>query len=110
MQVAFQSENLDEKRVSSGSQVEQNYGIGASGLNFRSGQTSFKSHKTQNENYGNKRIFSPYHSPSSVKVMDLSETQDMISPIFMHNIARTKYFNISQPAKPADHLKLNLFA
>jgi hypothetical protein len=28
----------------------------------------------------------------------------------MHNIARTKYFNISQTAKPADHFKLNLFA
>jgi hypothetical protein len=72
MQVAFQSENSVEKSVSSGSQVEQNYGVGTSGLNFRSGQTSFKSHKTQNENYGNKRIFSPYLSPSSVKVMDLS--------------------------------------
>ena len=110
MQVAFQSENLDEKRVSSGSQVEQNYGIGASGLNFRSGQTNFKSHKPQNENYGNKRIFSPYLSPSSVRVMDHSETQDMIDPIYMHNIARTKYFNISQPATPDDPIKLNLFA
>ena len=110
MQVVFQNENSVEKSVSSSSQVEQNYGISTSGLNFRSGQTNFKSHKTQNENYGNKRIFSPYLSPSSVKVMDLSETRDMISPIFMHNIARTKYFNISQPAKPADHLKLNLFA
>ena len=110
MQVAFQSENLEEKRVSSSSQVEQNYGIGASGLNIRSGQTSFKSHKTQNENYGNKRIFSPYLSPSSVKVMELSQTQNMIDPVYMHNVARTKYFNISQPAKPADHFKLNLFA
>ena len=110
MQVAFQSENLDEKRVSSGSQVEQNYGIGASGLNFRSGQTSFKSHKTQNENYGNKRIFSPYLSPSSAQVINQNETQDLISPIYMHNIARTKYFSISQPAKPADHLNINLTA
>ena len=110
MQVAFQSENSVDKTVSNGSQVEQNYGVGTSGLNFRSGQTSFKSHKTQNENYGNKRIFSPYLSPSSVKVMDLSEKQNMIDPIYMHNIARTKYFNISQTAKPADHFKLNLFA
>ena len=110
MQVAFQSENLDEKRVYSGSQVEQNYGIGASGLNFRSGQKSKKKKKTQNENYGNKRIFSPYLSPSSVKVMELSQTQNMIDLVYMHNVARTKYFNISQPAKPADHFKLNLFA
>ena len=110
MQVAFQSENLGEKRVSGSSQVEQNYGIGASGLNFRSGQTSFKSHKTQNENYGNKRIFSPYLSPSSVKVMDLSETQDMIDPIYMHNIARTKYFNVSRPTTPSEHNKINLYA
>ena len=110
MQVAFQSENSVEKGVSSGSPVEQTYGVSTSGLNFRSGQTNFKSQKTQNENYGNKRVFSPYLSPSSVKVMDLSETQNMIDPIYMHNIARTKYFNISQPAKPADHLKLNLFA
>jgi hypothetical protein len=42
--------------------------------------------------------------------MDLKEAQDLIDPIYMHNIARTKYFNISNPAKPADHLKLNLFA
>ena len=110
MQVAFQSENSVEKGVSSGSPVEQTYGVSTSGLNFRSGQTNFNSHKTQNENYGNKRIFSPYLSPSSVKVMDLNETQDLIDPIYMHNIARTKYFNISSPAKPADHLKLNLFA
>ena len=110
MQVAFQSENSVEKGVSSGSPVEQTYGVSTSGLNFRSGQTNFKSHKTQNENYGNKRVFSPYLSPSSVKAMDLSETQNMIDPIYMHNIARTKYFNISQTAKPADHFKLNLFA
>ena len=110
MQVAFQNENSVEKSVSSSSQVEQNYGIGTSGLNFRSGQTNFKGHKTQNENYGNKRIFSPDLSPSSGKVMDRNEPQDLIAPIYMHNIARTKYFNISNPAKPADHLKLNLFA
>jgi hypothetical protein len=110
MQVAFQSENSVEKSSSSSSQVEQNYGVGASGLNFRSGQTNFQSHKTQNENYANKRIFSPYLSPSSTHVIDLNETQDLISPIYMHNIARTKYFSISQPAKPADHIKLNLFA
>ena len=110
MQVAFQNENSVEKSVSSSSQVEQNYGIGTSGINIRSGQTNFNSHKTQNENYGNKLIFSPYLSPSSVKVMDLNETQNLIDPIYMHNIARTKYFNISNPAKPADHLKLNLFA
>ena len=110
MQVAFQSENSVEKSVSSGSQVEQNYGVGTSGLNFRSGQTSFKSHKTQNENYGNKRIFSPYLSPSSAHVINQNETQDLISPVYMHNIARTKYFSISQPAKPADHLKINLTA
>ena len=110
MQVAFQSENSVEKGVSSGSPVEQTYGVSTSGLNFRSGQTNFKSHKTQNENYGNKRVFSPYLSPSSVKVMDLSEKQNMIDPIYMHKIARTKYFNISQTAKPADHFKLNLFA
>jgi len=110
MQVAFQNENSVEKSVSSSSQTEQNYGVSTSGLNFRSGQTNFKSHKTQNENYGNKRIFSPYLSPSIVKVIDLNESRDLISPIYMHNIARTKYFNISQPARPADHYKLNLLA
>ena len=110
MQVAFQNENSVEKSISSGSQVEQNYGVAASGLNFRSGQTNFKSHKTQNENYGNKRIFSPYLSPSSAQVTVQNENQDLISPIYVHNIARTKYFSISQPAKAADHLKINLVA
>ena len=66
--------------------------------------------KSENENYGNRRIYSPYLSPSSGVVENIAEMSNSIDPIYMHNVARTKYFGISKPAKPAEHLKINLFA
>jgi hypothetical protein len=110
MQVAFQNENVLEKNISGATKVAQNYGINDSQLNFRTSQANFKSHKIENENYGNRRIFSPYLSPSSVVVENMSKTGNAIDPIYMHNIARTKYFNISKPDKPSEHVKVNMFA
>jgi hypothetical protein len=110
MQVAFQNENVLEKNISGATKVAQNYGINDSQLNFRTSQANFKSHKTENENYGNRRIFSPYLSPSSVVVENMSKTGSALDPIYMHNIARTKYFNISKPDKPSEHFKVNMFA
>jgi len=110
MQVAFQNENTIEKNTPDLSRVIQNFGLGEAGLNFRNTQTGFKTHKSENENYGNRRIFSPYLSPSSGVVEVMADMRNDIDPIYMHNIARTKYFVISKPAKPGDHLKINFFA
>ena len=110
MQVAFQNENVLEKNISGATKVGQNYGVNDSQLNFRTSQANFKSHKVENENYGNRRIFSPYLSPSSVVVENMSKNGNGIDPTYMHSIARTKYFNISKPAKPSEHSKVNMFA
>ena len=110
MQVAFQNENVLENNTSSASKVAQNFGLGEAGLNFRNSQSNFKTHKAENETYGNRRIYSPYLSPSSGVVEVMADMRNDIYPIYMHNIARTKYFGISEPARPADHLKINLLA
>ena len=110
MQVAFQNENVLENNTSSSAKIAQNFGLGEAGLNFRNSQANFKTHKAENETYGNRRIYSPYLSPSSGVVEVMADMRNDIDPIYMHNIARTKYFGISKPAKPADHLKINLLA
>ena len=110
MQVAYQNENVLENNTSSAEKVAQNFGLGQAGLNFRNSQASFKTHKAENETYGNRRIYSPYLSPSSGVVEVMADMRNDIDPIYMHNIARTKYYGISIPAKPADHLKINLLA
>ena len=110
MQVAFQNENVLENNTSISEKVAQNFGLGQAGLNFRNSQASFKTHKAENETYGNRRIYSPYLSPSSGVVEVMADMRNNIDPIYMHNIARTKFFGISKPAKPADHLKINLLA
>ena len=110
MQVAFQNENIFEKKAPDATRLVQNFGLGEAGLNFRNTQTGFKTHKSENENYSNRRIYSPYISPSTGVVENIVEMTNSIDPIYMHNVARTKYFGISKPAKPAEHLKINLFA
>ena len=110
MQVAYQNENVLENNTSSAEKVAQNFGLGQAGLNFRNTQANFKTHKAENETYGNRRIYSPYLSPSSGVVEAMADMRNDIDPIYMHNIARTKYFGISKPSKPADHLKINLLA
>ena len=110
MQVAYQNENVLENNTSSAEKVAQNFGLGQAGLNFRNSQANFKTHKAENETYGNRRIYSPYLSPSSGVVEVMADMRNDIDPIYMQNIARTKYFGISKPSKPADHLKINLFA
>ena len=110
MQVAFQNENVLENNTSSAAKIAQNFGLGEAGLNFRNSQANFKTHKAENETYGNRRIYSPYLSPSSGVVEVMADMRNDIDPIYMHNIARTKYFGISNPAKPTSHLKVNLLA
>ena len=110
MQVAFQNEKVLEKNKTRAAKVDQNFGLGEAGINYLNSQANFKTHKGENETYGNRRIYSPYLSPSSGVVEVLAEMSNDIDPIYMHNIARSKYFGISKPAKPADHLKINLLA
>ena len=61
------------------------------------------------ENYNLKRLHSPYLSPSHIAVEQIVLSQN-IAPVFVHNIARTKYFSISKPASPSDHNKINIYA
>ena len=89
MQVAFQNENIIEKNTPDVSRVVQNFGLGEAGLNFRNTQTGFKTHKSENENYGNRRIYSPYLSPSSGVVENIAEMSNLlIRSIFIMSRAR----------------------
>ena len=110
MQVAFHSENISDKNSAVSTKGVHSLGLLNSSSNFKTGQTSIQTHKSQNENYSNMRVYSPYLSPSSAVVMDMFTRQTAVGPIYVHNEARTKYFNVSKPAKPADHVRLNLFA
>jgi hypothetical protein len=110
MQVAFQTENISEKSSAVATRGGHSLGLLSSSSNFKTGQSSIQTHKSHNENYSNRRIYSPYLSPSSVVVMDKYLRQAAAEPIYVHSEARTKYFNISKAAKPSDHLKLNLMA
>ena len=78
--------------------------------NFKAAQQSVLPHKSQNEVYGNSRIFSPYQSPSTVVVANKIIQKGSFSPIFMHNAAITKAYFISKPAQPKDHTKINIVA
>ena len=68
-----------------------------------------KTDKTFGENYNLKSVYSPYLSPSHVVVEQMTISQNL-APVYMHNAARTKFFNISRPANPSDHNKINLYA
>ena len=65
--------------------------------------------KTFGENYNLKRVYSPYLSPSHIAVEQMTNSQNL-APMYMHNVARTKYFNVSRPTHPAEHNKVNLYA
>ena len=68
-----------------------------------------KMDKTLGENYNFKRVYSPYLSPSQAVVEQMATSQNL-APVYIHNIARTKYFNVSRPATPSEHNKVNLYA
>ena len=65
--------------------------------------------KTFGENYNFKRVYSPYLSPSHVAGEQMTTSQSL-APMYVHNIARTKYFNVSRPTTPSEHNKINLYA
>ena len=65
--------------------------------------------KLVGENYNLRQIYSPYLSPSHF-IVEQRTAKYNLTPVFVHNVARTKYFNISAAAKPAEHNKVNLYA
>ena len=65
--------------------------------------------KTFGENYNFKRVYSPYLSPSHLAVEQMTTSQSL-APLYVHNVARTKYFNVSRPTNPSEHNKVNLYA
>lgn len=56
------------------------------------------------------RIFSPYLTPSAVHAENRQIAQNSISPTYQHNIAITKYLNVSTIPKPKSHLHTNIAA
>ena len=110
MQVAFQTDNVSEKNPATSTMASNALRLVSSDLNFRNSQPGLMSHKAQNENYSNARVYSPYLSPSSAIIMDMQSRQTAIDPLYVHNVARTKYFNVSKPTTPVEHFKVNLLA
>ena len=63
--------------------------------------------RANNESYGHKLIYSPYLAPSHL-IIEQKIDRNGVSPIYMQNIARTKYAMISQVYKPQDNKSLNV--
>lgn len=56
------------------------------------------------------RIFSPHLTPSAVHIENRQLAQSNIGPVYRHNIALTKYFNVSITPKLLAHLHTSLIA
>ncbi len=110
MQVSYQTDNLLQRNTAPLNSAALSLGSVKASNNFKDGQIDLTSHKTQNEVYGNSRIYSPYLTPSNVVIMNLKASSAEIDTVYMHNVARTKYFNVSKQPKPSEHYKLNLLA
>ena len=63
--------------------------------------------KANNQTYDHKLIYSPYLAPSHL-IIEQQIDRNGVSPIYMQNIARTKYAMISQVHKPQDNKSLNV--
>ena len=64
---------------------------------------------SQTIEYSN-RIYSPYLTPSSVQAESRQLAQDGMSPVYQHNVAATKYFNVSFLSKLRPQSRLSLIA
>lgn len=56
------------------------------------------------------RIFSPHLTPSAVHIENRQLAQSSVAPVYLHNIALTKYFNVSITPKLLPHLHTSLIA
>ena len=77
------------------------------------GQTVFPAHRTDNSPGSmeyTSRIFSPYLTPSAVHAENRQIAQGSEAPTYQHNIAATKYFNVSTTPKLRPHLHTSLIA
>lgn len=110
MQVAFQTDNNIQKNILAQSASSLSLGALKSSASFKNGQTELTAHKSQNETYGNSRVYSPFLAPSNAVILNIQSQQAVQEIVFMHNMARTKYFNVSKQPKPSDHNKVNLMA
>ena len=110
MQVSYQTDNLLQRNTTPPSSAVSSLGGLKATNNFKDGQVDLTSHKAQNEVYGNSRIYSPYLTPSNAVIINLKASNAEIDTVYMHNMARTKYFNVSKQPKPSEHYKVNLLA
>ena len=66
-------------------------------------------YQTKNEANYDKRIYSPFLYPSSVQVRGRMG-HEIGTLSYVHNIARTRYFQVSIQPSPNDHKSVNLLA
>ena len=66
-------------------------------------------YQTKNETNYNKRIYSPFLYPSSVQVNGRMDNE-IGTLSYVHNVARTRYFQASIQPSPSDHKSVNLLA
>lgn len=63
--------------------------------------------KINNEAYGHKLIYSPYLAPSHL-IVEQKIDHNNLSPIYMQNVALTRYAMISKVQHPQDNKSLNV--
>ena len=78
-----------------------------SAANLAYPQRISETNKVNNQAYDHKVIYSPYLTPSHL-IVEQKIDRNSASPIYMHNVARTKYAMISQVQKPQDNKTLNV--
>ena len=66
-------------------------------------------YQTKNETNYNKRIYSPFLYPSSVQISGRM-ANEIGTVSYVHNVARTRYFQASTQPSPSDHKSVNLLA
>ena len=66
-------------------------------------------YQTKNEANYNKRIYSPFLYPSSVQVTGRMD-HEIGKLSYVHNVARSRYFQASIQPSPNDHKSVNLLA
>jgi hypothetical protein len=110
MQVPFQTDSSLQKNAVQPSAASLSTTVSKGSVNFKSAQIDLNAHKSQNETYGNSRLYSPFLAPSNVIISNIQSQRAQYDTVYMHNAARTKYYNISKLPKPSEHNKINVMA
>lgn len=108
MQVMYQVQE-DASKPSSQAPASSTLPISAQGPSAYQAypQRVSQTNKIDNESYGHKLIYSPYLAPSHL-IVERKIDQNSASPIYMQNVARTKYAMISAVQKPQDNKAVNV--